>query len=564
MKKNIIKILWLVYALVSVFLVIYLVDLVICKDYNIPSNRLFFDDNWNITINEKSYTDVSLDDFHFPPLKKGDEVIMQRTLPDTWNFEEAAFSFHIRHTTLEVYIDDTLVFEYGNDRAANGKTVGSGYKVINFLNEYKGKDLKLKLYVTENRTSSSIDSVWISEWSNAYRYIVTENRFPLFMGSFLIVFGIVVTLIAIFALLISKKYLNVLFLAVFSICIGIWTLCYHNILIIFSIPLYLISLMEYMSLFIAPIPIMAYMFQYVKKLNNKKLMICQIVLFILQCILSVISIILHATSIMHSAGLLLYFQIIFMSYAFFTTYILRRTIKNDYLNKKYYSIGLYIVVGCIMYDLVKFCIERYLGLNIFRLAGMSALGIIIFICILIIDLYYEITQKMMEEHERELLIRRAYIDDLTQINNRCFCSDYMMKLEKEHNNTYTVISFDLNGLKEANDTYGHIRGDVLICAAANVISEAFSSAGIVGRMGGDEFIAILKTNDKSVVENLIVQFIRLIEDKNRVDSYLNLSISYGYATSDECAGEDIEKVYNLADKRMYECKSSMRKGKNKN
>lgn len=549
------------YALFSVFLVIYLVDLVISKDYNIPSNRLFFNDNWNISINEKLYTGVSLDDFHFPALNKGDEVIMQRTLPDTWEFEEAAFCFHIRHTTLEVYIDDVLVFEYGKDRAFNGETVGSGYKVINFLNEYKGKDLKLKLYATENRTSSSIDSVWISEWSNAYRYIVTENRFPLFMGSFLVVFGIVVTLIAIFALLISKKYMNVLFLALFSVCIGIWTLCYNNVLIIFSIPLYLISLMEYMSLYIAPIPIMAYMFQYVKKVNSKKIMICQKLLFTTQCVLSVIAIVLHAASIMHSAGLLLYFQIVFLSYAFFTSYILRRTIKNDYLNRKYYSIGLYIVVACIMYDLIKFCVERYLGLHIFRLAGMSALGIIIFICILIIDLYYEITQKMMEEHERELLIRRAYIDDLTQINNRCFCSDYMMKLEKEHNNTYTVISFDLNGLKEANDTYGHIRGDALICAAANVISEAFSSEGIVGRMGGDEFIAILKTNDKSVVDNLIMHFIQLIEDKNKEETYLNLSISYGYATSDECAGEKIEKVYNLADKRMYECKSSIKNRK---
>ena len=168
---------------------------------------------------------------------------------------------------------------------------------------------------------------------------------------------------------------------------------------------------------------------------------------------------------------------------------------------------------------------------------------------------------MMEEHEKALLIKRAYTDDLTQINNRGYCTEYMDALQSNENSTYTIITFDLNGLKQANDTYGHTKGDLLIQTAAKVIADAFSDEGVVGRMGGDEFISILKTNDKNRIEALINSFNKLIEITNNENSELNLSISYGYATNNEVNEKNIEKVYQLADDRMYECKKLLKNGR---
>ena len=222
--------------------------------------------------------------------------------------------------------------------------------------------------------------------------------------------------------------------------------------------------------------------------------------------------------------------------------------------RKLYSAGLFIVLACIVYDLLVYSLNRYVGLEIFTLNGISSLGIIIFIAILILDLYYDITSKMMEEQEKAILIKRAYTDDLTQINNRGFCSEYMNTLQAENNSNYTIVTFDLNGLKQANDTYGHSKGDLLIQKAASVISDAFSGSGVVGRMGGDEFISILKTNDKNKIEDLIYLFNNLLDETNKINTDLNLSISYGYATNDEVEEKNIEKVYQLADNRMYECK----------
>ena len=547
------------YVLFSVFIVIYLADRLICKDLENVSKKVLLDDNWNIVINGEQYDNVDLSSFRFDAVNKGDYIIMTRTLPNDWAFDETAMCLHIRQTTVDIFVDDKIIYQYGHERNSIGKTVGSGIQLINFSNEYQGKNIKIVLHVTENRAFSKFDSIWLSEWNNSYKFILTENRLPLLLGCFLIVFGVVVIFIIIFGVSFSRKYINVLCLSAFSICMGLWTLCYHNVTIIFSIPLYSVSLMEYMALLLSPIPIIGYMHGYVKQLHKRSLTTFYYALFIVQFILTVITIILHTNDIIHCAAMLIYFQLLFTLHAIFFTYILHQNLKHSIKKNKLYSFGLFIILGSIVYELLYYSFNRYLGYNIFNLKGISSLGIIIFVGILILDLYYDITSKMMEEHEKALLIKRAYTDDLTQINNRGYCTEYMNNLQADEYSTYTIITFDLNGLKQANDTFGHSKGDLLIQTAAKVISDAFSDSGIVGRMGGDEFISILKTNDKNQIEALINSFNKLIEVTNNEHSELNLSISYGYATNDEVDERNIEKVYQLADDRMYECKKIVKK-----
>jgi diguanylate cyclase (GGDEF)-like protein len=217
-------------------------------------------------------------------------------------------------------------------------------------------------------------------------------------------------------------------------------------------------------------------------------------------------------------------------------------------------IGMAIFAFSIFYELLEYIIPRYIGYEIIKAKGIASIGVVIFIGILVIDLYFEITKNIMEKHERELLIKRAYIDELTQIYNRAYCMDYMHDI----NNDYTIINFDLNDLKKKNDIYGHMAGDKLIISAANVINKSFSKNGIVGRMGGDEFIAIIKSNNENLIKNLIKQFKNNINEVNKNEPELDLSISYGYAMSNEVDNKKYEKVYCLADERMYEYKQKIK------
>lgn len=557
--KYIFGILWIAYAIMSIVCWLPRVDDILSKDYSEVSSHVSLDDNWEIEMDGSAYQNVSLDDFRFAAVKKGDRITMQRTLPENWDIVEGALRLHIRQYAVELYIDDQLIYEYGEDRVRENKTVGSGFQFIEFPDQYKGKNLRIELCVSENNAFTRFDSIRIYKWENAYRALLTENRLPMFLGSFLVIFGLSLLIITMFAVLLSRKYIRIFCIAAFAICVGLWTLCYYNVILVYSVPLYSVSLVEYMALFLSPLPLIIYMYENVKNLNSKICNIIYWILFSVQLIFNLVTITLHTLDIVHCAAVLKYLQILIAAHLIYFTCVLIKNLKFSKKINQLYLIGMLVIVGCVGYDLIDYYCNRYFGYSLLELRGVSAIGVMIFIFVLIFAFYINVTEKMMQETERNSLIKSAYTDELTQLSNRRFCSEHMQKVNDEGISEYTVFCFDLNNLKVMNDTFGHAKGDILIKSAADVISKTFKDYGIVGRMGGDEFIAILDTDRKDEIEELTSQFHANIDTKNQEVPDLNLSISYGYAISKEAEGKNIEKIYQIADDRMYENKKEYKK-----
>lgn len=550
---------WRICLVISIVFAVCFVDHMLCEDILEVSNRIVLAEQWKVVINGRQYDNVVLDKLKVDHIKKGDKVVLERKLPSEWKYREAVLCVNNFHTTLSMYIDDVLEYEYGHERVRQNKATGSGYLFVNFNDEYKGKTLRLEYVATENNAFSKISEMWIGEWENVYRYILTQNRLPMLAGGFFIVLGVMITLVIAFNTTVTSKYIGILWLAIFSICIGVWSLCYYGVMIIFSIPLYSISLLEHVSLFMTPIPIMAYMHAFVKELNIKAVSWIYYTLLGGQGVLTSVAIILHMTDLVHSTQTLPIIQIMFAFHLLFVFYIMIKRMKKNPKGRKIIGVSLILMTICVLYELIGYSFVRYAGYQLAELKGVSSLGFVVFLGGLVLDFYQRVTQSMMEEQEKAILIKRAYTDELTQLHNRAFCSECMQKIDDEKSKTYTIISFDLNGLKQANDTYGHTKGDELICKAANVLEQVFSTDGIVGRMGGDEFIAIIEKSNKKNMEQLIERFHECINAVNQENPGLDLSISYGYADCEELSGESIEKVYQLADKRMYEYKRKVKK-----
>lgn len=556
-KKLILQIIWIVFALASIIFWVPKVDTLFSQNYSSLLNHISLNDSWDITIGNDVYLDVSLDAFRFDAVNKGTEITMSRTLPDSWNIAEGTLRLDIRQTALSVLIDDEPVYQYGYDRMAANKMVGSGYLFVNFPKEYQGRELTIRLTASENQAFTSFEPVNIYEWQNAYRILLTENRLPMFLGCFLFIFGLIICLITIFALIFSKKYIRILCVSIFSICTGLWTLCYYKVISIFSIPLYSISLLEYLMLYLAPLPLIVYLWYDVARLGKKLYKICYRVLFTVHISATFIMIGLHATDTVHCAATLKYMQILIVCALAFFIFIEVMNLKSSRAGDRLFLVGMLLVAGCIAYDLISYGFNRYLGRTILRVNGVTSVGIVILIVILIASFCFEITQKIMQETERNFLIKSAYTDELTQIHNRRYCMEYMNKIKDSESPDYTVICFDLNNLKKVNDTCGHTMGDILIKSAADVIAKTFDSYGLVARMGGDEFIAIIETSDPQEIDRLSELFQANIDLKNKEMPDLHMSIAYGYAS---CSPKEynIEKVYQIADNRMYETKKQMK------
>ncbi len=557
-KTKILKALWLLFALLSALFWLPKIYNILASDLESISQYISLDDSWDITINGKNYLNVSLDDFQFNNIGKGDEITMQRVLPDNWNIEEGVLRLHIWQTAIRMYIDDEPVYEYGFDRMADNKTVGSGLQFINFPSEYQGKTFKIHLVLAENRAFSNYESIRIYEWTNAYKILITENRIPLFIGCFLTIFGVVTLIATIFALASSVKYIRIFCIAFFSLLMGLWTLCYYNVILIFAMPLYKISLLEYLALYLAPLPMIVYLWEDIKNLNNKLINICYYALFLIQVTATACTLGLHAFDIVHCAATLKYMQALIICALVFSIIVELISIRLSDTSNKLFLVGIVIVACCILYDLITYYNRRYFGGTLPNIRGISSIGIVIFIFILIVSFYISLTQKLMKEKERDFLIKSAYTDELTQIHNRRYCIEYMNKIREAESSAYTIICFDLNNLKTVNDTLGHAKGDILIKSAADVIAETFENHGIVARMGGDEFIAVIDTALNEEIAKLLEQFRINILRKNQEVEDLNMSIAYGYASS-TIKEYDIDKIYQIADDRMYENKKKMKK-----
>ena len=143
-------------------------------------------------------------------------------------------------------------------------------------------------------------------------------------------------------------------------------------------------------------------------------------------------------------------------------------------------------------------------------------------------------------------------DVLTKLYNRSFYVDELNRLERKGPYPVTIIVADLNGLKVANDQWGHAAGDALLRRAGEVLSEAVLKPNHAARIGGDEFAILLPAADEREGDLMIANINRLIDINNQFYTGLTLGLSMGAATSRP--GERLEAVVKRADLRMFQSK----------
>lgn len=113
----------------------------------------------------------------------------------------------------------------------------------------------------------------------------------------------------------------------------------------------------------------------------------------------------------------------------------------------------------------------------------------------------------------------------------------------------SILSADLNGLKRINDTLGHQAGDRVIQQAAAVLREALPEKSVLYRVGGDEFIGVMRDQTPEQLQALSETICENVS-KAAAES-LPLSLSIGYAVFDPMQDCNLLDTYRRADTRMY-------------
>lgn len=175
-------------------------------------------------------------------------------------------------------------------------------------------------------------------------------------------------------------------------------------------------------------------------------------------------------------------------------------------------------------------------------------GLFVPVCINISGI---IAESRLKEEEMRIM---AEIDGMTGLYNK---SKYLEMVSQPYTTEeqIAVIFWDINDLKRINDTYGHETGDQLIISITESIKKISSSSEKVYRIGGDEFVMILRGGSEASVSAKISEWRSILSGKTIGDG-IPVSAAVGYACG---SGKNLDALIKAADEMMYENKREYHK-----
>ena len=168
----------------------------------------------------------------------------------------------------------------------------------------------------------------------------------------------------------------------------------------------------------------------------------------------------------------------------------------------------------------------------------------------------DVARREREERLRRGAENLSLIDELTQLKNRrgfFELGEQALQIAQREHQTLALFFMDLNGLKQINDTLGHMTGDDALRDTADVLRHTFRGSDIVARLGGDEFVALAHLNSQHDIDTLSARLREHLQQFNaaRRRPYA-VDLSIGATLVEDPADEGLEAFIARADEAMYQ------------
>ena len=169
------------------------------------------------------------------------------------------------------------------------------------------------------------------------------------------------------------------------------------------------------------------------------------------------------------------------------------------------------------------------------------------------------TKSLQEEllGQGRRLEAMIFEDPLTQLYNRRFMLNQLAVLvsgARRHDRPLSVIMIDIDHFKALNDRYGHEVGDRALVTVAQTMRERLRAEDYLGRLGGEEFLALLPDVDEEAA-GLVADSLRATVAEHPLEvagDVLEMTVSAGYAA---WRGERPDELLKRSDDAMYRAKA---------
>ena len=549
--KNINVILWFILIL---FTTLFMSQIILHSENTAP---VIEEDRLYVTLNDvyrgrssAEKINAFTDSYSF---NRGDRIIVTFSLPDK-KYDFPTLMLATQFVGYTISLDGTPIYERRLEEAKNGDFLP---KDVNFItlpyDEYEGKELSIEMIVSQSGSKTIIYTPSFGNFNDLSRGYTWDRALSVFLGTFMCMFGVIYFLISLFFAVRIRGLASQIRSSILCVCGGAWILTSQRINIIFMTNTTKPALYEYTLLYIS-LPLIMLLFCTICHILHNRIATSYILGV---CAIEVIFGICHFTRIRYintfSKPIAIIYAISIIGFMMYSVFYLRRRKASTY--DKVQIAGLNTLSICLIIASIFFALDRNQAREFNNAASIFiGLGGIVFVASRVMTFMVTLSNADPMKKKEIALSSLAYKDSLTGLPNRASCDKETMQLD-ETTDDYLIMSMDLNGLKEVNDSKGHKAGDELLQNFTNVLNVCFPEPFFKGRSGGDEFVVILKdVSDESNVDSNIDHMNKLLKAKEKETGF-DHSVAYGLCYRHELPkGASAHEVYMEADARMYKLK----------
>ncbi len=175
------------------------------------------------------------------------------------------------------------------------------------------------------------------------------------------------------------------------------------------------------------------------------------------------------------------------------------------------------------------------------------------------DVLIGFSTDVTEQHQMRMeLERRANTDALTGIYNRLYfyqVADHELLRSRRYGTSMSLLMIDIDHFKDINDTYGHLVGDVVLKAMAELCQSSVRDCDTMARVGGEEFAVLMPETTQAEALLMAQRLCSAFEGRALATEPCAISITISAGVSEFRDGDSsLQNIFTRADRALYEAK----------
>lgn len=501
---------------------------------NSERNAVFWE-RWQYRVDGGAFSEIELPNNVEVPA--GSLITLKNQLPSQM-VKGATLLLKTTQQDLSVAVGNIVIYSSGEKSAVPS----SAYHFVRLPNDCASKPITVYLSSPYDNYSGFLSQVYIGSKASNLFFLLHENGLRFIIGFLILSAGLLMAIMFSFSSEHTSK-IGITSLGAFFACAGYWVIVSSRLMqFILPHPMALTN-SGFFALTLLPVFSGIY-YYYIHNKSYKK--IGKGVLWVVTAASILFAVVACARPTLPIRAVPYYLIFLAVFLLMFLSSLITESIKTGKLFTAS-ILGMFIFAVCALLELVFYLVD----VKAYAQSHFLLVGLLLFCILMVVDSAQGFARIYRSAVKVDALSVLAYLDSLTGLQNRTAFLEELSTLVADGENDVTIAMYDINNLKIVNDTMGHLVGDALLRHGAKAIIASLRQEDKSYRIGGDEFVAILRHSadfDPGVLE---ARLLAVLEKENRKTLSYTLSIAYGFATYSKDIDHTLFDTQARADTLMY-------------